>query len=202
MLITGLEGPITIASASRARSSTSARRLGLGDSLELDPGHLGLAAVDDQVLLQVPAPGRGQHLGPHRRLAHRQDPRLDSERGGDLGLGGGLGPALVQELTPVEAGGEVAVGEPEPVGRAEPRQPLEDGEGVVADPPAALGVDFAAQPVGDEVGVGRDVDAEGFDVVAGVGDHREVGPDLLLQPGAEFGSAGPAGEKGDPHSRP
>ena len=73
---------------------------------------------------------------------------------------------------------------------------------VVADAPAALLVDFAAEPVGDEVGVGGDVDAERLDVVAGVGDHRQVGADLLLHPGGEFGAAGAAGEEGDPHLAP
>jgi NADPH-dependent F420 reductase len=64
-----------------------------------------------------------------------------------------------------------------------------------------LGVDFAAEPVGDEVGVGGDVDAEGLDVVAGVGDHGQLGADLLLQAGAELGAAGAAGEDDDPHAQ-
>ena len=204
MLITGFEGPITIASASAQRRQhlgRSARRL--GDALQLDPGTSGRAAVDDQVLLQLAPPGRGHDLGPHRRVAHRQHAWRDPEPAGDLRLRVGRPPALVEELAPVEAGGEVAVGEAEPVRRAEPREALEDGEAVVADPPAALLVDFAAQPVGDEVGVGGDVDAEHLDVVAGVGDHRQVGADLLLHPGGELGAAGAAGEQRDPHpSRP
>ena len=111
-------------------------------------------------------------------------------------------PPSVDELAPVEAGGEVAVGEAEPARGAEPLQALEDGEGVVADTPAALLVDFAAEPVGDEVGVGRDVDAERLDVVAGVGDHREVGAELLLHPRSELGAAGAAGEERDSHLLP
>ena len=165
MLITGLEGPITIASARLSASTTSGVGLRLGDPLELDPEHLGLAAVDDQVLLQAALAGRGPHPGADRRVAHRQHPGGDPERAGDLRLGVGRAAAGVEELAAVEAGGEVAVGEAEPVRRAEPGEALEDGEGVVADPPAALGVDFAAQPVGDEVGVGGDVDAERLDVV-------------------------------------
>ena len=122
MLITGLEGPITIASAPRSASSTSA--VGSASSIPSSstPCDLGLAAVDDQVLLQVAPPGRGQHLGPHRLVAHRQHPRLDPEAAGDLRLGVGQAAALVEELAPVEAGGEVAVGEAEPVGRAELRR--------------------------------------------------------------------------------
>ena len=115
MLITGFEGPITIASASASAASTSGARLGLGDPLELDPVHVGLAAVDDQVLLQVAPAGRGRHPGPHRRVAHRQHPGLDPEPAGDLRLRVGRAAALVEELAPVEAGGEVAVGEAEPV---------------------------------------------------------------------------------------
>ena len=46
-----------------------AARLGALDPLQLDPDHVGLAAVDDQVLLQVAPPGRGQHLGADRRVA-------------------------------------------------------------------------------------------------------------------------------------
>ncbi len=133
MLITGLEGPMTIVS-----------RLGVLDPLQLDAEDVRLAAVDDQVLLQVAPPRRGQDLGTDRRVRHRQDPCLDPERARDLRLGVGRAPALLDELAPVEAGGEVAVGEAEPARGAEPLQPLAHGEGVVANAPAALLVDFAA----------------------------------------------------------
>src|SRR6185436_13448811 len=118
---------------------------------------------------------------------------------GDLRLGIGQAPALVEELAPVEAGGEVAVGETEPARRPEPAQPLEDREAVVLQAPAALLVDFAAQPVGDEVGIGGDVDAERLDVVAGVGDHAELGAELLLHAGGELGTTSTSSEQGYAH---
>ena len=166
---------------------------------QLVPEHLGLAAVDDQVLLQRALAGGGLDPRADRRLAHRQHLRLDAERSRDLRLGVGQPAALLEELAPVEAGGEVAVGEAEPARRAELGQAVEDREAVVAQAPAALLVDLAAEPVGDQVGVGGDVDAEDLDVVAGVGDHAQVGADLLLHAGGELGAAGAAGEECDTH---
>ncbi len=199
MLITGLEGPTTIASASASAASTS----GVGSAASIPssstPSTGGAAAVEDQVLLQGAPAGGGDDLGADGGVGHRQHPGLDPEAAGDLRLGVGRAAAVVEELAAVEAGGEVAVGEAEPAGGAEALQALEGVEAVVADAPAALGVDFAAEPVGDEVGVGGDVDPERLDVVAGVGDHRQVGADLLLHPGGQFGAAGAAGEKGDAH---
>ena len=137
MLITGLEGPITIASAMRSASSTSGGRLRLLDPLQLDAVHLrlrrrrrsgtpagraGPAAVS--TLVRTGA----SHIGSTRAST--------PSAAGDLRLGVGRPPALVEELAPVEAGGEVAVGEAEPVRRAELGQPLEDGEAVVADAPS------------------------------------------------------------------
>ena len=77
MLITGLEGPITIASAPAQRLQHLRRRLGLGDPLELDPEHLGLAAVDDQVLLQAARAGRrsAPWSAPARRTSAAPAPR-------------------------------------------------------------------------------------------------------------------------------
>ena len=43
------------------------------------------------------------------------------------------------------------------------------------------------------------MDAERLDVVAGVGDDGQVGAELLLYPGGEFGPAGAAREEGDAH---
>ena len=201
MLITGLEGPITIASAARSASSTS--RLGSACSIPSSstPSTSGSPRSTIRYSCRSRRPAAVSDLGADRRVRHRQHLRLDPEAAGDLRLGVGLAAALLEELAPVEAGGEVAVGEAEPARRAEPLQALEDGEGVLADPPAALLVDFAAEPVGDEVGVGGDVDAERLDVVAGVGDHRQFGAELLLHPGAELGAAGAAGEERDPHRR-
>ena len=121
MLITGLEGPMTIASASRRAASDLRGRAAASDPLELDPSHLGLAAVDDQVLLQA-APGRrrcGPASGPAASLIGRTL-RRDPEAAGDLAPGRrSCVPPSARNWRPVEAGGEVAVGEAEPVRGAE-----------------------------------------------------------------------------------
>ena len=145
MLITGLEGPITIASAARSALSTSA--VGLASSIPSSstPCTSGLPAVEDQVLLQPAPAGGGQNLGTDRAVAHRQHPGRDPEPRCDLGLGIGGAAARREELAAVEAGGEVAIGEAEPVRRTDLRHPLDDGEAVVAQPPAALLVDFTAR---------------------------------------------------------
>src|SRR5262249_15912008 len=98
------------------------------------------------------------------------------------------------ELPPIEAGGEVTVGEPEPVRGAELHQPVEDGERIALDSPAALLDDLAGRPIGDQVGVGGDVDARDLDVVPGVGDHRKPASQQILQPGRQLRAAGAAGE--------
>ena len=186
--MTGLEGPITIASARGDRLEGLGRGDGLGDPLELDP--LDLRAR--------PARRPGTAEGCARRSAVRtrvrtgcsligSTRRLDAEGPGDLGLRAGAGAALVDEGAAVEAGREVAVGEVEPVGRAELDQAVEDGRRVPLQA-AALGlVDLPAEPVGDEVGVGGDVGAEDLDVVGGVGDDRQAArPAICCIPAASL----------------
>ena len=56
-------------------------------------------------------------------------------------------------------------------------------------------VDLVRQPVRDEVGVGRDVDAVDLDVVAGVGDDRQLARHLQ-QAAGELGAARAAREEG------
>ena len=120
--------------------------------------------------------------------------RVGPERPRDLGLCVGAAAALGDELAPVQAGREVAVGEAEPVGRPEPDQAVEDGERVVLDSPAALLVDLAGQPVGDQVRIRGDVDPRDLDVVGAVGDHRETGAEEVLHAGGELRPAGASGE--------
>ena len=112
------------------------------------------------------------------------------------------------EVLAVEAGGQVKVGQREPVGRTEPGEPFEDLEGVVLDAPAAYLVHLVSEPVGDEVGIGRDVDPEGLDVVTRVGDDGEVRSDHRLHAGRQLGASSPSREedylheKGSPSGRP
>ena len=123
MLITGLEGPITISSAAASASSHLRRRVGLGDALELDRLDLGLAAVDDQVLLQTSR--QPAAVGTRVRTGCSDigsTAASTPSRARDLRLGVGVAAALGEEVVPVEAGGEVAVGEREPVRRAELRR--------------------------------------------------------------------------------
>ena len=179
--ITGFEGPITIASAAAIASRTSGVGAALGDPLDLDRLDLGLGVLGDQELLQAAPALGGLDLGAHRLLAHRQHraPSTPSARA-ICACAAVRRPPSAMNSRAVEAGGEVAVGEPEPVGRPELDQAVEDGEGVVLDAPAALLVDLAAEPVGDQVGVGGDVDARDLDVVGGVGDHREPVAEQVL----------------------
>ena len=100
-----------------------------------------------------------------------------------------------------EAEAEIAVAEVEPDVLAELPHRLHHGEGVVAQAPAAL-VDPVGQPERDEVGIGGDVGAVDLDVVAGVGDHRELGAGHVQQAARELGAAGPAGEQDDRAAHP
>jgi hypothetical protein len=97
----------------------------------------------------------------------------------------------------VEGGGEVAVGQAEPTRRAELLEMLVDDERVVAKAPAPLLVDDVGEPERDAVGIDTDVQAVKLRVVRGVGDHRELGADRILEPGGELPAAGAAGEQAD-----
>ena len=57
-----------------------------------------------------------------------------------------------------------------------------------------LGVHVSPDPDLITYWLSGEIDAERLDVVAGVGDHRQVGAELLLHPGGELGAAGAAGE--------
>ena len=98
----------------------------------------------------------------------------------------------MQQLRSDETGGEVAVTEPEPVRRSQLHELLERSVGLSLYAEAALFVDHTGEPVGHEIGVGRDMQAEGRDVVRRVGDHGkavfaehvEQAPGELCAPGA------------------
>ena len=157
--ITGFDGPITTASAAAIASSVSAVGVAFCDPLELDRLDRALTLVDDQELLQAATALRRGDEGPHRLLAHRQHPRCYAERPPDLRLRCGQRAALGHELSPVDRGGEVEVGEAEPPRRAELDESFVDREAVVLEAPAALLVDRVGEPVRDEVGVDADVEA-------------------------------------------
>jgi len=126
--ITGFDGPITIASALRDRGKHLRCGLSLADALDGDLLDLSLSVLGDQVLLQSSPALRRSDSSADRLLAHRQHGGLDAEGSRDLRLSPGSGAALGHELAAIEAGREVAVGEPEPVGRAQLDQPVEDRE--------------------------------------------------------------------------
>src|SRR5262249_29783416 len=106
--------------------------------------------------------------------------------------------AFVEQLGSHQAGREVGVAEPKPAGSAELDEPFERVERLALDPePAPLG-DHAREPVGDEVGIGRDMKAEGGDVVASAGDDGElVRAEQVEHAAREPRATGAAGEKDD-----
>ena len=196
--ITGLEGPITIASARRERLEHLGRRARVLDAAQLDVlDRPGRALADHELLERVPGPAR-LHVGAHRLVAHRQHARLDAERPARLVDRLGQPGALGEPAGAAHAQREVAVAEVEPDVVAELAQAVHDVEGVAGQAPAAL-VDAVGEPEGDEVGVGGDVGAVDLDVVGGVGDDDEL-VRLVEQAARELGSAGPAREQ-DYHGR-
>ncbi len=157
--------------------------------------------VADQVLLELPPAVRRPHPGPDGLVAHRQDRCADTQSVRELRRDGREAVAAIEATPPLQAEGEVAIGEPEPIRGAECLEALEDGEGVVPDPPSLLLVDLIAQPVGAEIRVGGYVDAERLDVVAGVGDHGQVVADEILEARRQLGAAGAPGEGYDLHAQ-
>ena len=112
---------------SASAASIASRTSGVGrrgrDPANLDRLDSGRGAVEDQVLLEPRASRRGSGPGCGPAARTSAAPRAaHPERARDLRLGGGAAAALGEEVVPVEAGGEVAVGEREPVRRAELRR--------------------------------------------------------------------------------
>jgi hypothetical protein len=101
-----------------------------------------------------------------------------------------------EALRAVQADREVAVAEVEPDLLAERPELVHGVEGVVGQAPAAL-VDLVGEPKGDQVGIGADVRAIDLDVVAGVGDDDQIGPELVQQATGQLRASGTPGQEDD-----
>ena len=192
--ITGLDGPMTIASASAIADSTSGVGVASAIPSTSTPSTGAAACSATRYCWRSRHPAAVlTRVCTRSSLIGRTAARTPSARA-ICAWASVRRPPSVDEHSPVQAGGEVAVGEAEPVGSAEADQAVEGGEGVALDAPAALLVDLAAQPVGDQVGIWGDVEADDLDVVGGVGDHREAGAEQVLHAGCQLGPAGASGE--------
>ena len=114
MLITGLEGPITMARARPMAASTSGAGAASAIAVELDALHRALGALADHELLErMPGPA-GAHPRAHRIVGHREHARPHAQRLGQLGEGLGEPRALAQALGASQADRQVAVAQVEP----------------------------------------------------------------------------------------
>src|SRR6185295_1556983 len=165
---------------------------------KLDVEHRAGGALADHELLEAVPAGLVAYLRAHRLVAHRQHPGGEAERAALLVDRLGQPRALAQAARPAHAERQVAVAEVEPDVVAQLAQAVHHVERVAGEAPAAL-VDQVREPERDEVGVRRDVGAVDLDVVAGVGDHRELVADDVEQPAGELRAAGTAREQ-DYHS--
>ena len=197
---TGLEGQITIASASAiACRSPGAGRAESMPSISMRVDLLG-GPVAHQVLLEGPLPRRRRDAGAHRLVGHRQHGRLDAQARADLGRDRRETEALAHAQGAVDMGRQVAVAEPEPRLAPVGGEALQAAEGVRGVAPAALG-DHPRQHVGADVEVRADAQPVEVAVVAGV-DHRgEPGLAVdLRQSVHHLGAAGAPGQ-GEDHGR-
>ena len=96
----------------------------------------------------------------------------------------------------VQADRQIAVAEVEPDVLAERAQLIHGRERVAVDAPAAL-VDGVGEPERDQVGVRADVRAVDLDVIAGVGDDHQFGPELVQQAAGQLRASGAAGKQDD-----
>ena len=96
----------------------------------------------------------------------------------------------------MQADREVAVAEVEPDVLAERAQLVHRRERVAVQAPAAL-VDRVGEPERDEVRIRADVRAVDLEVVAGVGDHGEVGAELVQQAAGQLRASGAPCEQDD-----
>jgi hypothetical protein len=183
----------------RERGKDLRRRLRRLDAAEPHLVDRWLLVAMDEVLLEFEPTVRGQDLGPHGHIGHRQDPRLDAHRGLELERDRGRTQAGAQPIGAPEVGRQVAVAETEPRQLSELLEPVHDGPALTAQPPPADVVVEVGQRVGDGVVIGPDRETVEFEVVAGVHDDGEVGSSVAGEPLGDLGTAHPACQQDDPH---
>ena len=111
-------------------------------------------------------------------IGHRQDPRSDAHRSGELERDLGRSSTCAQPVRPPDVGREVLVAEPEPFPFAEPLEPVHHGPALAIDTPTSDLVVESGQRVGDRVVIGPDREPMELEVVAGVDHDGEVATDL------------------------
>ena len=151
--------------------------------------------ADHELLEGVPVPARPDERA-QRRVRGHEHAGGHVERAPQLVDGVRQPPAGREPLRAVQADREVTVAEVEPDLLAQGAQLVHRRERVVLDPPAAL-VDGVGEPERDQVGVGADVRAIDLDVVAGVGDDDQVGPELVQQAAGQLRASGAPGKEDD-----
>ena len=202
--MTGFEGPMTIASAAGDRVADLGGRAASRDSGELDL--LDLRArrgrwIRNSWKSRQPAGVRTRVRTGSSHIGRTVASTPSAAR--DVGRDGGQPLAALEPAAALEAGREVAVGEPEPVRRAE--LDLRRSNTVNASsriPQPRLLVDLIGQPVGAEVGIGGDVDAEGLDVVARCWRSRSGRtPTIAWIPAASLAPPVPPASSDDVHAQ-
>ncbi len=135
----------------------------------------------------------------NRRIAHRQHGKLHAERRRELLRDLRERRALAQPLGALDVHREIEIPEVEPGFSAELLHRPHELPRLAAASPAGFCVGFAGQRVNERVDVGRDVQAEVFEVVAGVDDERDlVAGEQLCQSQRELRAAYAAGDGDEP----
>src|ERR1700743_2862594 len=84
------------------------------------------------------------------------------------------GLACMETARALDMGGEVAIAELKPGFAADLRQCFHEGPCFAFSPPAAFYIVEAAERVEQGIDVGRNMEAEMFEIVAGVGDDMQT----------------------------
>ena len=123
----------------------------------------------------------------------------DAHGGRELERDLGRSIAGPQAIGAPDVRGEIAVAEPEPLDLAQRLEPIHHGPALAAEAPSPDLVVQAGQRVRDGVVVRPDRQAVQLQVVAGVDDDRQIGPDGRGQAVCHLGPTDAAREQDHPH---
>ncbi len=148
-----------------------ARSLG---ALEGQLPHDRTALKAHEIILEVEPPLVRSQSGPQPIVRRRQHAGTDAEAAAEVGGDGGESLAPPQPTGALDMDRQVAIAEAEPILAAERGQRFHERPGLVLPAPSQLRVVEAGKRVHQGVGVRRDMQAEMLEIVADIGDDKQI----------------------------
>ena len=136
--------------------------------------HDGAALKAHEIVLEIePALIRPQS-GPQPVVGRRQHAGTDAEAAAEVGGDGGETLALPQPTGALDMNRKVAIAKAKPVLAAERGERFHERPRLVLPAPAELRIVEAGERVHQRVGVRRDMQAEMLEIIADIGDDKQI----------------------------